>query len=39
MHANARRKDLDSAVLTTWSPVAIGITWLEWAGYGPESLT
>jgi hypothetical protein len=39
MDAGARRQDLDSAALTTWSPVAIGITWLESAGYGPESLT
>jgi hypothetical protein len=40
MRADARRQDLDSAALSMWaSPVAIGITWLESAGYGPESLT
>jgi hypothetical protein len=38
MRADVRRQDLDSAALSTCSPVAIGITWLESAGYGPESL-
>jgi hypothetical protein len=38
MHSKARRQDLDAAALTTWLPVAIGITWLRWVGYGPESL-
>jgi hypothetical protein len=39
MYADARRQDLDSAALRTWVPVAMGFTWLEWVGYGPESLT
>jgi hypothetical protein len=39
MRADARRQDLDSAALSMWAPVATGITWLESAGYGPESLT